>query len=132
MDTGCTCWIAMVPPLTRHTDAGATHAGSLLEAQTAAPRTDLQIRNYDDRSYTVDVVVEDDDGVALERSYRLAPGEFRAERGTLSPGTYKVTASASVVLDKCDAATCEVGDDPADTVCVEVGNHVVTVSEGVY
>jgi hypothetical protein len=122
----------MVPPLAHPTDTGATHAGSLLEARTATPRTDLQIRNYDDRSYEVTLVARDDDGVAFEREYHLAPGELRAERAVIEPGEYNVTATASLTLDKRDAAVCRVGADPADTVCVEIGNHIVNVSEGVY
>jgi len=110
-------------------DAGGTHAGSLIEATVAVPRTDLQLRNYDETAYAVDVVVRDDDGVALERSYDLGPGECRAERGVLDPGTYEVVATTA--SGKRDAATCRVDRDPGATPSVEVGNHVVAVSDGV-
>jgi hypothetical protein len=119
-------------------DADATRTASVTEALAAAPRTDCQLHNYDDRPYTVVLVARDDDGVAFERRYDLEPGESRAERGTISPGEYDVCAT--VIADECDAApvdkrdsvTCHVGTDPAETVRVELGNHVVTVSEGVY
>ena len=96
--------------------AATTHTGSLVDPRSAVPRMDLSLRNYDRRPDTVELVASDDDGVAAER--RLLP-----------PGTYDVTARLR--LGKRDTATCRVGDDPADTIRVEVGNHVVAVSEGV-
>jgi hypothetical protein len=115
----------------RHTtDEGGTHAGSLIEATAAVPRTDLQLRNYDDQAYAVEVVVRDeaDDSLALERIYDLAPGECRAERDVLARGSYEVTAGTA--SGKRDGATCRVGEAPTETVTVEVGNHVVTVADG--
>jgi hypothetical protein len=109
---------------------GGTHTGSLIEATAAVPRTDLQLRNYDDHAYAVKVVVreEPDGSIALERTYDLGPGECRAERDVLPRGCYEVTAGSA--SGKRDGATCRVGEAPAETVHVEVGNHVVAVSNG--
>jgi|GEM_PF-2862816 len=110
-------------------DEGGTHTGSLIEATAAVPRTDLQLRNYDDHSYAVEVVVRDEAGsIALERTYDLRPGECRAERDVLARGAYEVTAATA--SGKRDDATCRVGEAPTETVSVEVGNHVVTVADG--
>ena len=109
--------------------AATTHTGSLVDPRSAVPRMDLSLRNYDRRPDTVELVASDDDGVAAERECCLDPGELFAERRLLPPGTYDVTARLR--LGKRDTATCRVGDDPADTIRVEVGNHVVAVSEGV-
>jgi hypothetical protein len=118
----------MAGPVHAAAESG-THAGSLIEATAAVPRTDLQLRNYDDHSYAVEVVVRDETGaIALERTYDLRPGECRAERDVLARGTYEViVATAS---GKRDGATCRVGEAPTETVSVEVGNHVVTVADG--
>ncbi|MEF8851205.1 MAG: hypothetical protein V5A44_00055 [Haloarculaceae archaeon] len=112
-----------------HPASGGTHTGSLIEATVAVPRTDLQLRNYDDTAYAVELVVRDDDGVALTREYDLDPGECRAERGVLDLGTYEVRATTA--SGKRDTATCRVRTDPAATISVEVGNHVVNVLEGI-
>jgi len=111
-------------------EESGTHAGSLIEATAAVPRTDLQLRNYDDHSYVVEVVVRDesDDGIALERTYDLRPGECRAERDVLARGTYEVTAATA--SGKRDGTTCRVDEAPTATISVEVGNHVVTVADG--
>jgi len=125
----------MVGPV-HSASGGGTHTGSLIEAAVAVPRTDLQLRNYDDTSYAVELVVHDDDGVVCTREYDLAPGECRAERDALEPGIYEVEATlvgpeSRVVRRKRDAATCRVGEKPTETASVEVGNHVVTVTEGI-
>jgi len=75
----------MVGPV-HSASGGGTHAGSLIEA-AAVLRTDLQLRNYDDTAYAVELVVRDD-AVVLTREYDLDPGECRAERDVLDPGVY--------------------------------------------
>jgi hypothetical protein len=124
----------MVGPV-HSASGGGTHAGSLIEAAVAVPRTDLQLRNYDDITYAVELVVRDDDGVVCTREYDLGPGECRAERDVFPPGVYEVEATlvgpeTRVVRRKRDVAVCRVGEAPAETGSVEVGNHVVTVTEG--
>ena len=109
-------------------NSGGTHTGSLIEASVAVPRTDCQLRNYDDIAYAVELVVRDGDGVVFAREYDLGPGECRAERGVLDPGIYEVEVTTA--SGKRDTATCRVRKDPAATVSVEVGNHVVNVTEG--
>lgn len=114
---------------------GGTHTGSLIEAAVAVPRTDLQLRNYDDTTYSLELVVRDDDLVCT-RAYDLEPGECRAERDLLVPGVYEVEATlvgpeTRLVGQKRDVAVCRVGEKPTETGSVEVGNHVVTVTEGI-
>jgi hypothetical protein len=98
---------------------------------TDAPFTyseDVHLRNYDDRAYRFTLVASDGNEACFRREYRLAPGEFRSECNLLDPAMYDVR----VELDTgpADAATCAVGTGPAHTVCIEVGNNVVAVSEG--
>jgi len=115
---------------------GGTHTGSLIEATVAVPRTDLQLRNYDETTYSVELVVRDDDDRVYTQVYDLEPGECRAERDALAPGVYEVEATlvgpeTRLVGRKRDVAVCRVGEKPTETGSVEVGNHVVTVTEGV-
>ena len=40
--------------------------------------------------------------------------------------------TATETIGERDVATCRVGSDPGDTICVEVGTYAVSVSDGVY
>lgn len=93
---------------------------------------DVFVRNYDfERTYRLTLFLEAVDGSdTYERSYHLRPGQAVSELGVVDAGEYRVR----VELDGARRAfdRCSVGPSPAETILVEVGNGVVSVSEGLY
>jgi len=100
--------------------------------RTATDSEDLFVRNYDPyRRYDVTLSVSAADGTpAFEERYSFRPGQVAGERDVLPPGTYEVT----VALGGCrrKRATCRVGPSPEHTIHVELGNGIVSVTEGLY
>lgn len=92
----------------------------------------LHVRNYDiSNTHTVSVAVTDLDGSRVfARRYHLRPGQARSEQGALPPDTYDVLVYADG-LDRVDVRV-EVGTQPEETVLVELGNGITSVSQGVY
>jgi len=118
----------------------------------------LCLRNYDEhRSYRVRISVSRSDAPSrdgataangatgadecqYEATFELAPGEVTTEMEVVPPGRYDVTVAgtADPAGDRRDtgptpveaAAACNVGAEPPQTVVVEVGNGVVSVTEG--
>jgi len=128
----------MVPSDVRPAAAGSTLLDSLASVLPSVRPTDVTLRNYDDsRAYELALRACDDDEVVFQRRYRLDPGESVTERAVLDSGTYDVTVVPEAVDGDAtarferDEATCRVGDDPTETVRVEAGNGVVSVSDGV-
>lgn len=116
----------------RHRDRDAT-AGPGPDDGTAlqhARRGEaVHVRNLDpERSYRLSLAVRDDDGVPLDETYVLAPGATRSDPGPLAPGVYDVVAE--LAAGDRDTARCAVGERPAHTVLVELGNGAVSVTEG--
>lgn len=115
-----------------------------LDTETVRTRCEqLHLRNYDEsRQYRVTVSVsQPDGGPEHEMTYKLAPGDVTSELEIVPPGRYEVEVSGSfrpVGQDRHhgtagndkETATCNVGDRPQQTVVVECGNGVVSVSEG--
>jgi hypothetical protein len=91
----------------------------------------LVIRNYDGRtSHEITVrFVDAGDEVALERTYALSPGDVVSVATRVERGVYRVEAHTE---DGTFVGTeCLVGTGPDETALVEVGNGLVSVSEGV-
>lgn len=112
---------------------GRQDAQGVTIQRPATHRTEtLFIRNYDVTwSYDLDVTVVDSDGdVVFDDRFYLRPGETVSEHDVIGDGTYDVTA----VLDnrRSKTGTCEVGDGPDETILVELGNGIVSVTEGLY
>lgn len=110
-------------------------SSGLDELEAGSPRAateDIHVRNYDfERSYEVVVRVEDPSGDRLfSRRYFLQPGQSRSEHNVLAAGTYRITAA--IDPPERDASDCAIGDTPDHTGLVEVGNGIVSVSEGLY
>lgn len=93
---------------------------------------DLHVRNYDvRRTYDVAVSAESDSGTReFERRYTLRPGQCRSLTGVLPDGTYDVTVALDPVSE--ETVACRIGPAPEATALVEVGNGVVSVSQGLY
>jgi hypothetical protein len=91
----------------------------------------LFIRNYDPyEAYDLTVSVSDTEAPVFEERYFFQPGQIETVRGVLVPGEYEVT----VELDnrRRKTATCRVGDSPHQTIHVEMGNGIVSLTEGLY
>jgi hypothetical protein len=143
----------------RHHTTGAAADERPLGPSAVRTRSEqLCLRNYDEhRSYRIRISVSrpdapsrdgatapngvtDADDCQYEAMYELAPGEVTTEMEVVPPGRYDVTVAgtADPASDRRDAgptpveaaAACNVGAEPPQTVVVEVGNGVVSVTEG--
>lgn len=90
----------------------------------------VHVRNYDHAAgHSVRLTVVDDDGrVRLTERCYLAPGQSRRVTGAIEAGAYRL----GVQVDGVDRATsrCRLDGSPARTAVVELGNGVVSVTEG--
>lgn len=96
---------------------------------TAARSEEIHIRNFDDtRSYDLTLTVRLDDESVLSNTYYLTPGRRISEIYRLPAGIYDVTAE----LDnrQRETARCEIGSTIRRTALVEVGNGIVSVTQG--
>lgn len=92
---------------------------------------EIHLRNYDvARSHRVWLNVVDDGRRVLETTRRLRPGAVRSVAGDLAPGEYDVEVGVDGLRRAVER--CRVGDGPAGAVLVEMGNGVVSVTEGVH
>jgi len=111
---------------TRADDPEARLAGRPLESET------VFLRNYDPyRAYDLELAVHDESGTEVFGGrYYFQPGQIESVRGALEPGEYEVT----VVLDNRREKTvrCTVDEAPEHTIHVEVGNGIVSVTEGLF
>jgi hypothetical protein len=93
---------------------------------------DIHLRNHDiaDR-HSVELVVRDDDGRRVfQNRYHLAPGQAESECDVLGSGSYVVEVYCDGV--RRQQRECHIGDRPARTALIELGNGLVSVTEGVY
>lgn len=91
---------------------------------------DLHVRSYAHQvGYDIAIEVVDGDGsVAFREQYYLQPGATKSEVDAVIDGEYEVRA----VLDGDRETTrrCRIGSDPAETAVVEVGNGILSLTEG--
>lgn len=111
----------------RHTVDPSAQPGGHADAR----RDDaLVVRNYDGRtSHEVTVrFVDANEEVVLDRRYTLSPDDVVSVATRIERGVYSVEAT---IDDGEPVATeCLVGSAPDETALVEVGNGLVSVSEG--
>ena len=93
---------------------------------------DLLIRNYDvDDPHQIKLVVQDEDGQQVfENTYVLQPGETESECDVLRSGTYTVTV-------RCDGRQQEqleldIGQQLEKTAVIELGNGIVSITQGLF
>lgn len=93
---------------------------------------EIHIRNHDPyRGYDLELSVTDgSDRTVFEHRYYLQPGQIQSVGGVLGQGVYEVT----VELDNHRRKTldCTVDASPGHTAHVEVGNGIVSLTEGLY
>jgi hypothetical protein len=91
----------------------------------------LTIRNYDSHvSHEVTVRFYDaDEDIAFKRSYTLSPLDVVSVSQRLDRAVYRV----DVVVDEDTNvdAECLIGSGPNETALVEIGNGLLSVTEGV-
>ncbi|WP_336021740.1 hypothetical protein [Halobellus salinisoli] len=91
---------------------------------------ELHVRSYaHEWSYDLEVEISTPDGtVVFEKQYYLRPGRAASELGAIEPGEYDVRA----VLDGDREAVrrCRIDRTPEGTAVVEVGNGILSLTEG--
>lgn len=102
----------------------------------------LHIRNFDpDRRYTIDILLSISDGSpAYRRSFDVAPRGVESAFELVPPGHYTVdvTATFEAVEQRpfntsgttTDSAEVDLGESVDQTIAIECGNGIVSVSEG--
>lgn len=97
---------------------------------TATAPEEIHVRNYDvETSHSVWINVVDDGERAFETTRRLRPGEVYSVTGAVGPGEYDIEIGVDGL--RREVVTCRIGDDPEETALVELGNSVVSVTEGI-
>lgn len=108
------------------------------QLQDHAPQTkrdaaseDIHLRNYDmEQSHRVWINVVADGEQLLETTRRLRPGGVRSIEDTLPPGEYDIEVGIDGL--RREVERCRVGDAPERTVVVEMGNGIVSITEGLH
>lgn len=105
-------------------------AGQAQESTRVVRSEDIYVRNYDShRGYRLAVAVTTERGTTVFRErFYLRPGQVESLGGVLSPGTYRVAVELDTESD--DKIDCRIGAAPAETIHVEIGNGIVTLTEG--
>jgi hypothetical protein len=116
----------------KRTDANATTApddGAAVDPLTLNSE-DLHVRSYEHQAARdLEVGVYAPDGEAVfETRYRLEPGAVKSEINTLPPGVYEIRATLGEA--RTARTRCRIGDAPDETAVIEVGNGVVSLTEG--
>lgn len=99
-------------------------------ARTAARSEDLHLRSYaHEWAYDVAIEVVTPDGdLAFAADYYLRPGDTESEVDALPAGKYEIRATLDNGTRK--TAACRIGSDPDRTAVIEVGNGVLSLTEG--
>ncbi|WP_144902317.1 hypothetical protein [Halobellus captivus] len=99
-------------------------------ARTAAHAEELHVRSYaHEWSYDLEIEIATPDGdVVFETQYHLRPGRAASEIGVVDPGEYDVRA----VLDgeRETVRRCRIDRTAGGTVVVEIGNGILSLTEG--
>lgn len=120
----------MLPDQTTHTRTVRNAAGDASDGRTTPRSEDLHLRSYaHEWAYDVAVEVRTLDGdVVFEADYYLRPGDAESELDTLPAGEYEVRATLD--NDRRETVRCRIGDAPEQTAVIEVGNGVLSLTEG--
>jgi hypothetical protein len=116
-----------------HSSSGSRGTTSEAQAQEPTRRVrseDIYVRNYDSsRGYRLTVSVNSERGTTVFRErFYLRPGQVESLGGVLRAGSYRVAVTLDT--DSEDEMDCRVGTAPAETIHVEIGNGIVTLTEG--
>ena len=117
----------MVPDQTTRARSVGQHPAT--DGQTARSE-DLHVRSYaHEWAYDVTVKIATPDGdVVFDTDYYLQPGDAESELDALPPGEYEIQATLD--NETHETAQCHIGPSPHRTAVIEVGNGVLSVTEG--
>lgn len=88
---------------------------------------DIHIRNYDgDHIHRVTIKMSTGDECVFKATYRLIPDEAKSIVDTVSVGEYDV--AVEVDNQQQETSHCRVGDTPAETVFIELGNGIISIT----
>ncbi|GGJ00183.1 hypothetical protein GCM10008995_07530 [Halobellus salinus] len=120
----------MAPEQTPRGRTVGRRARDASNSRPAARSEDLHLRSYaHEWAYDVAVEVVSPDGdVAFAADYYLQPGDAESVIDALPAGEYEVRATLD--NDTHRTATCRIGADPDRTAVIEVGNGIVSLTEG--
>mgnify|MGYP000548434929 CR=1 FL=1 len=108
----------------------ASDSATPSDSDASAHSEDVHVRSYAHQvGYDLELEVVDPDGsVAFEGRYYLQPGAIESEVDVVPEGEYEVRA----VLDgdRETVSRCRIGSDPEETVVVEVGNGILSLTQG--
>lgn len=114
----------------RQTAEPAFERGALAERPEVIGSEQVHIRNHDHQlGYDLNLeIVDAAGGVVFEKRYYLQPGQIESELDALPAGEYEIRAT----LDNHQAETlqCRIDADPMDTVVAEMGNGVLSLTQG--
>lgn len=99
------------------------------ESNTARTE-DLHVRSYA-QEWACDVAVEvatPDGDVVFDADYYLQPGDAESELDALPPGEYEIRATLD--NETRETAQCRISPSPHRTAVIEVGNGVLSLTEG--
>lgn len=94
------------------------------------PTEDVHIRSYDHEwSYDLEIEIATLDGTVCFRDrYVLQPNDAKSIENVVSPGDYEICVTLD--NDRKDFRTCRIGPSTDATAVIEVGNGIVSLSEG--
>jgi hypothetical protein len=117
----------MVPDQT--TRARSVGQQPAADSQTARTE-DIHVRSYaHEWAYDVTVEIATPDGdVVFDTDYYLQPGDAESELDALPPGEYEIRATLD--NETRETAQCHISPSPHRTAVIEVGNGVLSVTEG--
>lgn len=89
----------------------------------------IHLRNYDGRrTHTVDITFRSDDEPVRETRYRIEPGRALSDLAAVPGGEYEL--QVTVDGERTESHRCHLGSAPRRTAVIEVGNGVVSVTDG--
>lgn len=114
----------------RRLDDESTVSRSTNIEETVTRTEDLHVRSYDHEwSYDLDVEIATIDGTVCFRDrFFLQPNDSESVVNAVPPGKYEIRVTLDG--DRHEARTCRIGASPSKTAVIEVGNRVVSLSEG--
>lgn len=110
------------------TDRPTTEAAVTAPAPSRATEA-VHVRNYDHRAgHSVRVTVDRHGDVRLTARHYLRPGQSVRVTGSVDAGEHRVRVWVDGV--ERERADCRLDDTPAGTAVVEIGNGVVSLTDG--
>jgi len=120
----------MVPEQASRARTAGRSTRDAADSRTEAESEAVHVRSYaHERAHSLAVEAVTPDGdVAFAADYYLQPGDAESEVDALPAGEYEVRATLDG--DKRETTTCRIGATPDRTAVVEVGNGVLSLTEG--